>query len=304
MVKILLHIHVYYVKSWHRIEKRIKSLVANKSLEIKILTTVSSNINDSDISKIEQAQLPNMSVIRVPNEGYNVQPFFHILKSVSLDEYDYLIKLHTKNTVFGIDMRLNGRFISRIQWQNFLIDAIAGSPKIMEENISRMQSDPTLWMIGSSYCITKFSSDDEEERRLIENYIRILHADEISNAQYIAGTMFMVKTEILKPLIETGLVDEKFEISESHKLGGTKAHAIERIFGILVALNNKKICGFDKSLWKDLITSRFAHALRLFAFDKRITSNGRMLIRICRIPVCKFKYKKNNQLLNLSPILR
>ena len=183
MVKILLHIHVYYVKSWHRIEKRIKSLIANKSLEIKILTTVSSNINDSDISKIEQAQLPNMSVIRVPNEGYDVQPFFHMLKSVSLDEYDYLIKLHTKNTVFGIDMRLNGRFISRIQWQNFLIDAIAGSPKIMEENISRMQSDPTLGMIGSSYCITKFSSDDEEERRLIENYIRILHADEISNAQ-------------------------------------------------------------------------------------------------------------------------
>lgn len=292
MVKILLHIHVYYVKSWHRIEKRIKSLIANKSLEIKILTTVSSNINDSDILKIEQAQLPNMSVIRVPNEGYDVQPFFHILKSVSLDEYDYLIKLHTKNTVFGIDMRLNGRFISRIQWQNFLIDAIAGSPKILEENISRMQSDPTLGMIGSSYCITRFSSDDEEESRLIENYIRILHADEISNAQYIAGTMFMVKTEILKPLIETSLVDEKFEKSESHKLGGTKAHAIERIFGILVALNKKKICGFDKSLWKDLITSRFAHALRLFAFDKRITSNGRMLIRICRIPVCNFKYKK------------
>ena len=273
MVKILLHIHVYYVKSWHRIEKRIKSLIANKSLEIKILTTVSSNINDSDILKIEQAQLPNMSVIRVPNEGYDVQPFFHILKSVALNEYDYLIKLHTKNTVFGIDMQLNGRFISRIQWQNFLIDAIAGSPKIMEENISCMQSDPTLGMIGSSYCITKFSSDDEEERRLIEN-------------------LFMVKTEILKPLIETGLVDEKFEKSESHKLGGSKAHAIERIFGILVSLNNKKICGFDKSLWKDLITSRFAHALRLFAFDKRITSNGRMLIRICRIPVCNFKYKK------------
>lgn len=292
MVKILLHIHIYYVKSWHRIEKRIKSLVADKSVKIKILTTVSSSIDDSDILKIEQSQIPDMSVIRVPNEGYDIQPFFYVLKSISIDEYDYLIKLHTKNAVFGIDVKFNGRFISRIQWTNFLIDAIAGSHKVLEENIFRMQSDPTIGMIGSSYCITKFSSDDEEERRLIENYIRILHADEISNAQYIAGTMFMVKTEILKPLIETGLVDEKFEKSESHKLGGSKAHAIERIFGILVSLNNKKICGFDKSLWKDLITSRFAHALRRFAFDKRITSNGRMLIRICRIPICNFKYTK------------
>ena len=52
MVKILLHIHIYYVKSWHRIEKRIKSLVADKSVKIKILTTVSSSIDDSDILKI------------------------------------------------------------------------------------------------------------------------------------------------------------------------------------------------------------------------------------------------------------
>ena len=89
------------------------------------------------------------------------------------------------------------------------------------------------------------------------------------------------------------LDDEEFEHSESRKLGGTKAHAMERILGILVTLSKKTIVGYDKSLWKDLITSSLAHALRRFTFDKRITSNGRVLVRICRIPVCNFKYSKS-----------
>ena len=293
MARILIHVHVYYIKSWYKIEKCLKKIMADKSNELKILTTVSADIDDSDIYKIERTRVPNMSLIRVPNDGYDVQPFFLLLKEAPLEQYDYLIKLHTKNDVYGIDVVSNGRYISRAQWSNFLMDAIASTPKTFKENIARMQSDSTIGMIGSSYFISKVSSSDEEERRLIANFADKLGADKVSETQFVAGTMFMVRTGILKPLIDSGLVNEKFERSESRKLGGTKAHAMERIFGILVALNKKTMVGYDKSLWKDIITSSFAHALRRFTFDKRITSNGRILIRICRIPVCNFKYTKS-----------
>ena len=293
MAKILIHVHVYYVKSWYKIEKCLKKIMADKSNEVKILTTVSADIDDSDIYKIERTRVPNMSLIRVPNDGYDIQPFFLLLKETPLEQYDYLIKLHTKNDVYGIDVVSNGRYISRAQWSNFLMDAIASTPKTFKENIARMQSDSTIGMIGSNYFISDVSSSDEGERRLIANFADKLGADKVSETQFVAGTMFMVRTGILKPLIDSGLVNEKFERSESRKLGGTKAHAMERIFGILVALNKKTIVGYDKSLWKDIITSSFAHALRRFTFDKRITSNGRVLIRICRIPVWNFKYTKS-----------
>ena len=288
MAKILIHVHVYYVKSWYKIEKCLKKIMADKSNEVKILTTVSAVIDDSDIYKIEKTRIPNMSLIRVPNDGYDIQPFFLILKSVSLERYDYLIKLHTKNDVYGIDVKSNGRYISRAQWSNFLMDAIASTPKAFKENINKMQADPAIGMIGSSYFISKVSSSDEEEKRLIADFAHKLGADKISESQYVAGTMFIVRTSILKPLIASGMVN-----SESRKLGGTKAHAMERILGILVTLSKKTIVGYDKSLWKDLITSSLAHALRRFTFDKRITSNGRVLVRICRIPVCNFKYSKS-----------
>ena len=293
MAKILIHVHVYYVKSWYKIEKCLKKIMADKSNEVKILTTVSAVIDDSDIYKIEKTRIPNMSLIQVPNDGYDIQPFFLLLKSVSLEQYDYLIKLHTKNDVYGIDVKSNGRYISRAQWSNFLMDAIASTPKAFKENINKMQADPAIGMIGSSYFISKVSSSDEEEKRLIADFAHKLGADKISESQYVAGTMFMVRTCILKPLIDYDLINEKFEQSKSRKLGGTKAHAMERILGILVTLSKKTIVGYDKSLWKNLITSSLAHALRRFTFDKRITSNGRVLVRICRIPVCNFKYSKS-----------
>ena len=91
MAKILIHVHVYYVKSWYKIEKCLKKIMADKSNEVKILTTVSAVIDDSDLYKIEKTRIPNMSLIRVPNDGYDIQPFFLLLKSVSLEQYDYLI---------------------------------------------------------------------------------------------------------------------------------------------------------------------------------------------------------------------
>ena len=84
MARILIHVHVYYVKSWYKIEKCLKKIMADKSNEVKILTTASADIDDSDIYKIERTRVPNMSLIRVPNDGYDIQPFFLLLKEAPL----------------------------------------------------------------------------------------------------------------------------------------------------------------------------------------------------------------------------
>ena len=85
MARILIHVHVYYIKSWYKIEKCLKKIMADKSNEVKILTTVSADIDDSDIYKIERTRVPNMSLIRVPNDGYDIQPFFLLLKEAPLE---------------------------------------------------------------------------------------------------------------------------------------------------------------------------------------------------------------------------
>ena len=294
MYRLLVHIHVYYIAAWPKIETYLKNIIADSSCNVKIFVTVSNTIDDSKIYRIERSRIPNMSLLRVPNRGYDIEPFFYLLRSISLDSYDYIIKLHTKNVVRGIDMNFNGRYLSRVQWPTFLFEAIAGSKKTFSKNIEILKNDKSLGMIASSYLISNvcYHQDELCEKEIYENYIKKLNAERIINPTYVAGTMFIARSDIFKPLVEAGLLSEVFEQSESRKLGDTKAHAVERLFGVLVALKGMKLQGFDKSRYKDLTTSTCAHAIKRFIFDKRITTNGRLLIRIFRIPICNIKLEK------------
>ena len=294
MYRVLVHIHVYYIATWPKIETYLKNIIADRSCNVEIFVTVSNAIDDSKIYRIERSRIPNMSLIRAPNRGYDIEPFFYMLRSISLDSYNYIIKLHTKNIVRGIDMNFNGRYISRVQWPTFLFEAIAGSKKAFSKNIENLKNNSNLGMIASSYLINNvyYHQKEQREKEIYENYIHKLHAEQITNPTYVAGTMFIARSDIFKPLIEANLLNEVFEQSESRKLGDTKAHAIERLFGILVTLKGMKLQGFDKSRYKDLTTSTCAHAIKRFIFDKRITTNGRLLIRIFRIPIWNIKLKK------------
>ena len=294
MYRLLVHIHVYYIATWPKIETYLKNIIADSSCNVRIFVTVSNCIDDSKIYRIERSRIPNMSLVRVPNRGYDVEPFFYLLRSISLDSYDYIVKLHTKNVVRGIDINFNGRYLSRVQWPTFLFEAIAGSKKAFRNNIENLKNDKNLGMIASSYLISNvcYHQDELCEKEIYENYIKKLHAEQITNPTYVAGTMFIARSDIFKPLVEIGLSNETFEQSESRKLGDTKAHAVERVFGVLVALKGMKLCGFDKSWYKDLTTSTYAHAIKRFVFDKRITTNGRLLIRVFRIPVWNIKLEK------------
>ena len=277
-----------------KIETYLKNIIADRSCNVKIFVTVSNTIDDSKIYRIERSRIPNMSLIRVPNRGYDVEPFFYLLRSISLDSYNYIIKLHTKNIVRGIDINFNGRYISRVQWPTFLFEAIAGSKKAFSKNIENLKNNSNLGMIASSYLINNvyYHQEEQREKEIYENYIHKLHAERTGNLTYVAGTMFIARSDIFKPLIEAGLLNEVFEQSESRKLGDTKAHAVERLFGVLVALKGMKLFGFDKSWYKDLATGVCAHAIKRFIFDKRITTNSRLLIRVFRIPIWNIKLEK------------
>lgn len=290
MYKIALHAHVFYKNYWRKIEKVIKNIEANKECAVKVLVTVSGKYVDEIVPEIQRSCLDNISLILLPNRGYDIEPFFFMLKNINIDDYDFIIKLHSKNKRWGIDAIFNNRYISRLQWPNFLVDAIAGSKRIFKENIDHFAQDPNLGMIGSSYLITSVRDNCENEVHYLKYFYNKLSMLESFDYYFVSGTMFMVRAELLKPLVTSDIVNENFEESVSRTLGGTKAHALERIFGFLVHEQGKIIKGFDQSLYKNFITSKFMHSIRRFLFDKRITTKGRILIRVFRIPIYNKPY--------------
>ena len=66
--------------------------------------------------------------------------------------------------------------------------------------------------------------------------------------QYLGGSMFIAKVEVLRPLLLLGLQIEDFEL-ESGQVDGTLAHALERWIGIVAETNGyslAQLSGNDK----------------------------------------------------------
>lgn len=294
MFNVAVHVHVFYIKSWNYIREKIRNMLCNKNCNFKIIITVDESIPLKNLQEIEQFKHPCVSVVKVPNKGYDIGPFFCFLKLIDLAHFDFVVKLHSKSIKWGINQDLkNGYFISRMKWRRYLLDAIARSPAFFQSNLEQFERDPELGMVGSKYLIVNYTDEkcgDEEYLRSLCDKTKL----EFSNSfSYIAGTMFIVRASLLLPLEKFHILDEEFENSTVNKFGGTKAHVMERFFGLLIERQGKSIKGFDGTLMNNISTCYLAHVFHKFIINKRITANNRLLIRVLGIPVYNKKINKN-----------
>jgi lipopolysaccharide biosynthesis protein len=64
--------------------------------------------------------------------------------------------------------------------------------------------------------------------------------DEVESLNFVAGTMFFTKTEILEQLLHLDLAESDFE-DECEQTDGTLAHAIERFLSVICYEKNTRI---------------------------------------------------------------
>lgn len=95
MKPILIHCHIYYPKLW----KEFKECILNISALYRYKLFVTMVEKNSDIEDDIMKNFPNNKIEIVDNRGYDIGPFIHVLNQVNLDEYSYIIKLHTKRNV-------------------------------------------------------------------------------------------------------------------------------------------------------------------------------------------------------------
>ena len=70
----------------------------------------------------------HLAVMAVPNRGYDIAPFFHTLNNLDLNDYDYIVKLHTKRDV---DCFVNFRLL---KGRNFVLPAFPSVLLLMPSN--------------------------------------------------------------------------------------------------------------------------------------------------------------------------
>jgi lipopolysaccharide biosynthesis protein len=141
MKKILVHLHLYYIDQLDYFIKKLKNI---KGCEWDLFVTLVCD-NESVRKKILKFK-SNAQIIMVDNVGFDVWPFIQILKKVDLNEYDFVLKVHTKRILkTQLEFEDEKRNIY-FGWRECLVEALLASKKRFAQNI-RILADSKYGMV-------------------------------------------------------------------------------------------------------------------------------------------------------------
>lgn len=276
----LIHVHIYYEDMWNELAR----CVDNVCIPYELFVTLS-----RETPALQQAisgRYPNAHIRVMPNRGYDVAPFIEILNRVNLDEYAYVIKLHSKRNMRVPCCLSNRMNVGGGKWRDALLGFIK-TPRGFKAALSYMRRHRKVGAVAHrGLILKKHAQENKNFVADIDQFVSELGCY-ASNYSFVAGTMFMMRAHLLKPLQNRWTADD-FEEPEpdSYQL----AHRIERLLGCCVYGAGYII--------HDYRLRTGEHALRLFAsirhffYHSKTTRSGRTLVKICKISVCWAKAQK------------
>ncbi len=282
MMRIAVHLHIFYDNQVDYFLKKLKNLSNNN---FDLFVTMPCPKTDV-IGKIKNFK-STVQIWTVENRGYDVAPFIDFLNKINLDDYDYILKLHTKGTSWLRNTKLNNKYISNRDWAKLMIEALLKDKKIVQNNIRLFKNNPNISMIGSKACLTADKHYYQTLITDINQVLSVLNLPKVACCSFIAGTMFMARSAVFKPL-QHKYQPTDFAPTNGNVKDGTLAHVFERVFGILATQNGHIIQGIGNETWiywKSLFNTVF----RFFYQNKK--TDKKHIIKVLKICV----YKKNGK---------
>lgn len=292
--KLAVHLHLYYFWMWDS----IKEYLSNIDGEYLLYVTMTKE-NQEIAAKIK-AFHPNSKIVILDNRGHDVGPFIYFLKDINLDDYDFIMKLHTKRDDKPNFTYFKDSYVIRNnRWFNLLMNALLESKDVYKANLNKFSKDPTLGMIGSKYLNFKGKDTLMQNTSMIDKYLAKMNFSYNENMSFIGGTMFIVRAPLLK--VVRDCVDfSNFDHSKQSSDDGTLAHAFERILGFVIGAQGYQIKGFDKnsevikdSIYLFYVKHPILKKIISFFYVNNITQSNYHIIRILMIPVLHKKVKTN-----------
>ena len=165
------------------------------------------------------------------NRGRDLLPFLRIFPEIRAEGFDYIVKLHTKKSLH----RLDG-----VEWRNDILNKIVGDR--LEPILQAFVNDPSLGMVGPEghyLSVSAYMGSNTTHTLSIAERLGLTD-EQIKDQGFFAGTMFVVRTAALYPLIALAFDDNHFE-PEAGQQNGTLAHALERGMALGVTAAGMKI---------------------------------------------------------------
>lgn len=225
----------------------------------------------------------------VKNIGADIWPFIVMLNSVNLEDYDYLIKIHTKRFVKlrkaripETQFRINGK-----KWSKYLLEFL--EPKKFKKCIDSFTTNKSLGMVSSYPVIIK-----DNEKHYYDAAVCLKTRDLLkkfkyeTKISYVGGTMFMARAKLFNIVKNMGYQESDFG---EFKTGSNNQlpHVMERFLGCSVLGQGYEI--------SDVFTPKFKIAIHEFLGKPSLNSKrkiGKIIKAIAKFFV-KIKREKTKK---------
>ncbi len=228
MGRLLVHFHVYYEDQipWF-LEKMENICGCEWDLAVSY-----SHMEEASRERILSFR-PDAMMFQLENLGYDLWPFIHILKSLDISRYDYVMKLHTK-APFKKRMKWRSVPIKGNVWRDRLVDALLESPETFRRLIMRFEQDPSAGLFCQRiFLITAESPFPEDNEALSEEMSRI--GLSVEDRHFCAGTMFLSRMAPFSFIVKAPISAEMFSSASVSHGNGSLAHVYERILSFVVS---------------------------------------------------------------------
>jgi lipopolysaccharide biosynthesis protein len=272
--RILIHAHVFYLNLWDELLECINNYfsVCEEKHCIDVFLTYPED--DKEILEKLKLDLPKAVIISVCNRGYDIGPFIEVLHHVDLNQYDYIVKLHTKRNLDNA--WVNYRCYNGNEWRRELL-SFCSTKENVKQTMDAFSKQADLGMIASSKMIDP-SGMGSCHHSLLKNDAILELGIKTNPKTVVWGTMFMVRASLFKPFLKWTISDFDFapgRNTHEHIINGLTFIA-ECAFGKVVEGQGYRISNGRGFVWANKIESWF----KLIVFTLlRYASDGVRLLK-------------------------
>lgn len=157
------------------------------------------------------------------NRGRDILPFLHVANRLLDEGVDVVLKLHTKRSTHRQDGEA---------WRRELLEKLLAPARACRV-LTAFRDDASLGMAHAEGHQQPLSHYWGANQPNVESLAVRLGIPSLPDEpdRFVAGSMFWVRLEALRPLLDAHLLNAEFE-AEAGQVDGTQAHAVERVFSL------------------------------------------------------------------------
>lgn len=239
-MKIGVFVHLYHIDMLDQ----IKSYLENLKHDYELHFSITQKYPKSFMDRLRRTnKVTHIHIVK--NIGMDIGGFLQVYKETN-KEYDLILKIHTKKGL-GSKVRPSLHVVRHgtesatqrgVNWFKGLMHGVLGNQEKVSKIINEFKTNNDCGMVAS-----KRNNNFQKNKKFMDEVFSYMNVEtDLLGHDFVGGTIFWVRGEIFKKYFTNDVIDKILEKSpEGYVHEPSMNHGMERVFGSLVYLEEKKL---------------------------------------------------------------